>query len=325
MENTNIEELAFILTRHADDLQRFAYLLKEEELEEFDSLEAAIMEVVFTIYSYYEKNGIPVDASMDSFIKKIREQIRDIKEGYYEDLFESLSENLYEEVKNESKFLYKVFTLLPGVFAADRLLAEDYKNIFAKGVYNGNTVKLHLQDIQENEIKRIARVIMENLSGNFSIIDARNAVKKELEKVRKNITSAIDLFVNGVAADTAKAFAAKNRCFLLYSTALDSSVCENCSPLEGKMYSFDSPDLPAVPMHYNCRCRLVPVPANDPIYKDLSMNFSQYTEKLNEEERDSRLGGVVLGKNEYLMPHHGQGLSLQELKERDKEAFGFLT
>lgn len=325
MENSNMEELAFILTRHADDLQRFSYLLKEEELEEFDSLEAAVMDLVFAIYSYYEKNSLPVDASIDSFIKKIRQQIKDIKEGYYEDLFDSLSEKLYEEAKNESKFLYKVFTLLPGVFSAGKLLAEDYKNIFAKGIYSGSTVKLHLQDLLENETKRVARVIVENLSGSRSIMDARNAVKKELEKAKKNISFSIDLFVNGVAADTAKAFAAENHCFLLYSTALDMAVCENCSPLEGNIYSFDSPDLPAVPLHYNCRCRLIPVPAKDPVYKKLSMDFSQYTEKLSEEEKESRLEGILLGKNEYLMPHKGQGISLQELKARDKEAFGFLS
>lgn len=45
--------------------------------------------------------------------------------------------------------------------------------------------------------------------------------------------------------------------YVMWVTAHDSRVCIDCAVKDGKIYPFDKAQLP--PMHYNCRCRLIPV------------------------------------------------------------------
>lgn len=45
--------------------------------------------------------------------------------------------------------------------------------------------------------------------------------------------------------------------YVMWVTAHDSRVCIDCAVKDGKIYPFDKAPLP--PMHYNCRCRLIPV------------------------------------------------------------------
>ena len=45
--------------------------------------------------------------------------------------------------------------------------------------------------------------------------------------------------------------------YVMWVTAHDARVCIDCAVKDGKIYPFDK--APQPPMHYNCRCRLIPV------------------------------------------------------------------
>ena len=40
------------------------------------------------------------------------------------------------------------------------------------------------------------------------------------------------------------------------------NVCPRCQELDGKIFAADSADCPELPLHPNCRCKLVPINLN---------------------------------------------------------------
>lgn len=45
--------------------------------------------------------------------------------------------------------------------------------------------------------------------------------------------------------------------YVMWVTAKDEKVCEECAPRDGKRYRIE--DCPQWPAHYNCRCEVIPV------------------------------------------------------------------
>ena len=80
-----------------------------------------------------------------------------------------------------------------------------------------------------------------------------------------------------------------------FLVTLDEVTCEVCGVLDGVIYNLDDPNLPVPPLHYNCRCTLLPVldykgigvpaPKEEPREK-----FPEWFAKQDAETQDAMLG-----------------------------------
>ena len=323
-----IEELAFALTQHADDLQIFINGVSIDAMGDFEQTEDAIKELIYKLYEKYAEKGFPLEPETKEYLENLQEKLAEIRENCFYNEEDELENTAREMVKNESKFLKAFFVALTGqsVVALD---AEWFNRISQFGIYNGGTINQIFKKMADNDVNRIYNIMVNAIRNGKSLKEARDEVQKALNKTRKDLDSEITSILNGIANDTAKAFAVENNTMLLFCTALDNSVCDDCNDHEGKIYKKDDPDLPNPPLHTNCRCRLIPVPGDEDKYKKLEMKFSEYYQELSKEEKIKRIGKekYELAEiqeykvDEYEPPAGQQRISLAQLKERDKKLF----
>ena len=111
----------------------------------------------------------------------------------------------------------------------------------------------------------------------------------------------------------------------MYCAVLDDRVCDECASRDGEIYEFDDDEIPSVPRHNNCRCRLIPVADEDESNRKLAMPFREYLRSLPKAEQKKRLGAAkydLLKSGRYQLkayepPNGGQRLSMAELKARN--------
>ena len=328
IKKMSMRELAFALTQHADDLQLFANGISEDAADDFYQTEAAIMEIIYELYSRYGEKGIPMDWRTRQYLDSIKRRIAEIRENLFNDETENLTKQSREVVKNEGKFLKAFFAALTGM-AAVGLDAVWYDRISKYGIFGGNTIRQIMEHISSGDIDRIYTAVVDALQNGKSLDQIREVVRKEMEKTVRFTKSEIVSIVNGAANDAALAFATANKTKLMYSAVLDDKVCDECSSHDGDIYDYDDDDIPSLPRHNNCRCRLVPVTDEKDNNRELVMSFSNYMKSLPEEEQKKRIGDAkydLLKSGKYKMktyesPASGQRMSMAELKERDKKLF----
>lgn len=327
-DKKTIKELAFALTQHADDLQMFINGVSIDAMGTFEQTEDAIKELIYKLYERYEEKGLPLEPETAKYLENLQAKLAEIRENCFYDKEEDLQKTAREIIKNESKFLKAFFIALTGesVVNLDR---EWFDKISQFGIYNGGTINQIFNKLATGDVNRLYNIMVNAIRGGKSLKEARDEVQKALNKTRKELDNEINSILNGVANDVAKAFAVVNETMLLYSTALDSLVCDDCNDYEGKIFGNDDPDLPNLPLHINCRCRLIPVPNNNAQYKELNLDFTEYYQLLSREEKIKRIGKEkyeLAQINEYEIegyekPTDHQRISLAELKERDKKLF----
>lgn len=327
-EQKTIKELAFALTQHADDLQLFINGVSMDAMGDFEQTEDAIKELIYKLYERYEEKGLPLEPETANYFENLKEKLAEIRENCFYDEEEELENTAREIIKNESKFLKAFFVALMGQSVVS-LDAEWFNRISQFGIYNGGTINQIFKKMADNDVNRIYNIMVNAIRNGKSLKEARDEVQKALKKTRKDLEIEITSILNGIANDTAKAFAIENKTMLLFCTALDDSVCSDCNDREGEIYKNDDPDLPNPPLHPNCRCRLIPVPSDDDKYKELEMKFSEYYQELSKEDKIKRIGKEkyeLAQINEYEIdgyeePGENQRVSLAQLKERDKQLF----
>ena len=328
IKKMSIRELAFALTQHADDLQLFANGISEDAADDFFQTEAAIMEIIYELYARYGEKGIPMDWRTRQYLDSIKRRIAEIRETLFNDETEQITKQSREVVKNEGKFLKAFFVALTGA-AAIGLDSTWYDRISKYGIYGGKTIRQIMEHIALGDIDRIYTAVVEGLENGKSLDEIRETVRKEMEKTARFTKSEIVSIVNGAANDAALAFAMVNKTKLMYSSVLDDRVCEECASKDGEIYDYADPDIPSLPRHNNCRCRLIPVADEKKENKKLDMSFSDYLRSLPETEQKKRLGVAkydLMKSGQYRLkayesPVGGQRLSMDEMKIRDKKQF----
>lgn len=327
-DKKTIKELAFALTQHADDLQMFINGVSIDAMGEFEQTEDAIKELIYKLYERYEEKGLPLEPETTEYLENLQAKLAEIRENCFYDEEDGLEKTATEIIKNESKFLKAFFIALTGQGVVG-LDADWINRVSQFGIYNGGTIKQIFDKLANNDVTRLYNIMVNAIRAGKSLKEAREEVQKALNKTRKDIESEINSILNGVANDVAKAFATKNETMLLYSTALDSLVCDDCNDYEGKIFRNDDPDLPNLPQHFNCRCRLIPVPYDAEKFKELEMKFSEYYQELSTQDKIKRIGKekYELAQikeyeiDNYEEPIQHQRISLAQLKERDKKLF----
>ena len=328
MINQNeINDLAFALTQHDDDLQLYANGESLDALPEFEQTEDAIMELLYLLYAKFEKENMQMNDSLKKYIEELKDRIAEIRENAFHEEEEDLIESNTKIARNENKFISKFFAILAGT--AVTLTPNAINKIISFGIYNGGTVKQIFGKIQETDTNRIFDAMVRSLRTGKTLKEARKEVQKELLKTKNFIRNEIISIINGVTNDVILSFANDNRTRLIYSTALDGKVCKDCNRYEGVVFNYNDTAIPNLPMHINCRCKLIPIPDDGGDYSGLILPFSSYFMMLTPTQQKKRLGNdkyelYELGEyelSEYETPLLNQRMTLADLKKRDRSLF----
>lgn len=322
-------ELSLALARHYDGLQLYANGLAEGLVYEFVEAEAAILALCREALSRFrERGGVSRDLPTAEYLRKVRRRLEEIRNGVVDECLEMLEEAAMEESDAHGGFL-AMFARAMGVAAVLELSAGDYEAISRYGVYGTDARRELLARIMDADVSRVFDAFSKAARDGVDVDDAIRIIEDELMKTRRYVHGAAESVANGVANDTAMAFAEENGLWLRYSAVMDARVCEECSWLDGTVYAYDDPGIPSLPRHVNCRCELVPcLPPDGEAQSGAKsaaavdiMAFGEYLDTLSEEERSARLGGKGRPGG-FRPPPEGVSLSARELARRDRRSFG---
>jgi SPP1 gp7 family putative phage head morphogenesis protein len=326
MKNKNAKKLSTALTQHCDDLQIYANGVAEDAVSEFADSETAIMEIIYLLYAKFHEKGIPKTYAIVKYLESVKEKLTETRNISAQKVLKIIQDSTDDITKNESKWLYAFFSALAIGAGVSRLQADTYRKIAKYGIYNGNTQKQLVEKILSGDSKRIYEAAIKGLKDGATLAELRSAVRSEMLKTRRYVKLEVESVINGVVNDSTLAFAAVNDANLMYVAVLDMSVCEECASHDGEIYSPDDPAIPGIPRHFDCRCRLIPVPFNQ--VHEIIMPFSDYFLTLAQSEQRERLGRAKynswkLGQyvlKAYEAPPAGLRITIDELRERDIEA-----
>ena len=316
-----IEELTLALTEHADDLQLYANGISEDAEAELAATEDAILVLIYALYQKYQDTGLQMDYKTVKYLQDLKEKIAEIRAAAFDDDEEEMEDVSRDVAEEESGFLAAWYAaLIGGFFPA--LTKKDLDRIAKYGIYNGNTRKQIFEKLLNGDVDRIYNAIANSFQKGKSVNEAVHAVRTELQKTRRYLKSEIEAIINGVANDAALAFAAANKTKLLYSAVMDGHVCDECESFEGHLFDYDDPEIPSLPRHINCRCRLIPAPGKESAV--VPVTFAEYVASLTPSGQRSRLENakykaMLSGDYKpdlYETANRGQRLSMEQLKAR---------
>lgn len=322
------EELSRLLAQHCDDLQRYAAGLSEDAVAEFAETEAAIYELIYQIEATLGgnmKNDYQTQRKLDA----LKEQLEEIRNSVKDDLCEELDGETADLIETESNFL--LLMLAAWLAASGRkgrdLSKADAEKIARYGKYKGLTREQIIDKVTAGDINRIYEEIVDGLKNGDSLAELREAARKEMMTTRRYIKSEVESIVNGVVNDVGLAMAGKNHMALIYLTMFDFRVCDECRNYNGKIYEYDSENIPALPRHIHCRCRLVPAAGLST--DEMTISFPEYFESLSATEKRKRLGNKKYEQYKsgeykikpYEEPPASARMSLEEIRKRDSDAF----
>lgn len=311
-----IEQLKLALMQYGDDLQLYGNGIAEDALGELEQTEEKILALAAKLFAKFEKKGVRPDKATLEYIERLKERIAELRNNVFDEEFETLKKELVELSETSNTF-WKLFFAAAGINVL-LLTKRDLERVSQYGIYNGNTVRQIVDKLKTQDTDRIFDTLSDALQKGKTLEEAWEDVENDLAGTRKFVKTEIDAIVNGVANDTAIAFAMKNGHKLKYSAVMDKVTCQRCKALDGRVFKADSPELPVLPQHYNCRCQLIPVMDEKEIE---SATFQQYLKSLPKERQKERLGKnkyTAWVRGDYMLkkyenPLPGQRKSLDEI------------
>jgi SPP1 gp7 family putative phage head morphogenesis protein len=314
--------LALELYRHNDDIERFSAYLGDYSVNDFEDANEKILALIYQIAG--EK--IANDYKSEYKLMKFKEKLTDIRTNAAEEVLKLLDEQSEELILIEVAFLFSFFSVLFG-HSGKNISVETVENILKYGRYRGLTRKEIVQKLVSGDIQRIFESVSSGLDDNLTLAQLVESVKREMNTTRRYIHNEIDVIVNGIINDTALAFAAKNKLKLMWSSMMDERVCHSCQR-DGETWEYDSPDIPSLPAHVRCRCRLIPFDGAIGLdAKIFNITFPEYFNSLDKKEKRKRIGNARYTAylhgtekvNKFVEPPLSAFLTAKELQERDSD------
>lgn len=260
---TDFEHLARILAGHVDDLQRLSYSWSEDAAAVYDASEAAVLAEIDSVITRFAEGKLT--AANIRLLKSLKKRIAEIRAACYNEIIDKLEDDTVELMKNEEKFNIAWIVAMFAVMnkpkpSVKQLSQEVQESIQSYGIYSGSTVNDIFAKVHASDIERITIAITRGIGSHATLEQIRKNVIKAMAITDRQIRLNMGIVVNGISNDVSVAVSIKNKSIIhgvMWVTALDDRVCEDCEPLEGTVY-FDN-NAPACPVHANCRCHLVPV------------------------------------------------------------------
>ena len=266
MTDKEIDRLAMTLAAHVDNLQRLANTWSDDYADIYEAQEAKILALIAELYSAYSRNDA-LTAARIRLLNEFKKKIIALRDECYEDVVEDAEEDAEELVANEEKFHVAWIVLLLALMKAKgrkpqpkELTMENVRDIRRHGLYNGETLKGIYRKITEQDIDRIATKTIHGLLAGRTLAAIEEDVRKAFATTRRQLEMNTAGVVNGISNDVSSQLAERNGKYIdgvMWITALDERVCDECAEHEGKVFKAGTE--PACPVHVNCRCHLIPV------------------------------------------------------------------
>ena len=312
--------LALELYRHCDDLERYAAYVADLSADILDETNEKIFNLIYQIAGEKLANDYKSQQKLD----ELREQIAEIRTDAGKKILELFKEESEDLILVESAFVFAFFAELFG--ATGKKISVDTVDKIAKyGRYRGLSQRQIFNKLISGDVDRIYEAIANGLDNNLSPADILQSVRNELNTTRRFLRGEVDVIINGIVNDVSLAFAAKNKLRLMWSSMMDDRVCPACQR-NGETWEHDDPDIPSLPVHVNCRCRLIPFDDNsDAEAQDFDISFADYFNSLDKKEQNERIGnarynGFLHGSekiNKFIEPPESAFLTIEEVSERD--------
>ena len=312
--------LALELYRHCDDLERYAAYVSDLSADYFDDTNEKIFNLIYRIAGERIADNYKSQRKLD----ELREKIADIRTNAADEILKLLREESDGLIEVESAFIFAFFAALFGS-TGKNISVETAENIAKYGRYRGLSRREIIKKLLAGDIQRIYETVSGGLGDNLPADELIELVKKQLNTTRRFLRSEVDVIVNGIVNDVALAFAAKNKLRLMWSSMMDDRVCPECRR-DGETWGYDDPDIPSLPRHINCRCRLLPFSDGDKVdAADFGITFAEYFNSLDAKEKKKRIGsamykGVVSGSekvSKFIEPPASAFLTIEDVAERD--------
>lgn len=265
--------------QHTIDSESYGNITKDEAVRLLQTLYKEISDklrkstYVFS-KSAYEKLLKEIEGLINEYksktIKLYEETISDISS--YQSRW--LSDFLSETVKD----LIIPASLLSSVKFSPIANVTDYKGLVENEAYK-------IRQNVESSLRTayITKEEMNNVADRFE--KREPVIEKEVAANTKMINTASFSAVNYLIYKT-------NHIKVVYCAILDSRTCIECGELNGNEYNYK--EQPMLPMHWGCRCSLVPKDSLGE--EEMPQSFSDWFESLTEEEKIE-----AVGKSRYEM------------------------
>lgn len=261
----DFDKLAHLIAQHVDNLQRLAEGWSDDLIALYDDTEAkayVLIDEAMTLLD--DGTGVP-SAERVRRLTNLKREISALRALCYKEIHEELKKQVAALQKNEEKFNVAWILLLYSQAGLSKpnvgeLSEKTSESIQRQGVYSGDTIAEIVRKMQAADEERVYKALVQAIALKQSKTKIRERLKKAFGTSRRQIQVNANLIVNGVSNDTAVAVYEKNKKILsgvMWITALDDRVCEECGMFEGEV--FTAGDEPPCPLHPNCRCHLVPV------------------------------------------------------------------
>jgi len=270
--------LSLMLARHVDDIQGVAATWGERLVDEYSSTQGNVA-LLAEEYVRFSSGRETLSYAAVRKRDKLRESIYELRSAGLNAVMAYLKERIAELVKAESQFGGKWLVAMYGLAYG---LSEDEVNVRYEpkaltepqmdsvrkyGTYNGNTVDGIFQKVFESDVDRIMSAIDHGMNANLAqekkpgVYDGIiPLVNKAALTTSKQIMLNVSMVVNGISNNVSVEISKRNieiAGTVMWITEMDERVCEDCDSLEGMTFTPD--EVPACPMHPNCRCHLIPV------------------------------------------------------------------
>lgn len=208
---------------------------------------------------------------LNNLQKNIKQNIQAL--GYDEELFlsKSLYQNFQDVVQQTTQYINKT----AGIKIDWSYLDDKFIDSAIKQNWQGGNFSTRTWANKDKLLKSLNSVIINGIASGQSINNMAASLKNAMgvgayDALRLARTETMNILNNGQLTSFKNAGYSK----IIWLTAEDEKVCEECGPMDGKSFNID--ETPDCPLHPNCRCTL----AADP--DSLNLDNSGNNEDSNE-------------------------------------------
>ncbi len=332
MDKKNLNELKMILAKHTDNLQKYGSWVGEHAAEEFEKDSENLENLIERIYKNFGSYGF--DKDTQDKLTESKTLIAELRETAYDDEIDFITQQQESLVKNENKWNYLWLLALLGN-EYDQLNKKDSNIIINYGNYNKKELKKIFYELTQKDIDRIFQSVKNGLKNGDTLEEVKQNVKNESEKTDRFIKSNTISVMNGISNDVSLMYAEKYKLKVAW-VALMENTCHICEDLNGTVYNTDD-DIPFIPQHINCHCRLVTIDNEtsdkiDTVNDIFNTSFEEYIMSLTMDEGEKRLGKLLysifnsnnkenINMNKYIYPDSGNVYAINNLSEDDIKSF----
>lgn len=197
-------------------------------------------------------------------VRRLASKLAAIRETAFLSAYDDVQREARDLAEAETEWAKRITTeLLP--FGAGAKLADvtpaKLDKVVANGLAQGVTIRQYYEQLAAEEAARVEAVIADGLASGDSIPDVARRVQNTLDVTRNSAQRMTRTVTNALANNAKEAFYQRNADVLTgveIVATLDGRTCPICAGIDRTRYKIGDPH-PALPLHYNCRCVLLPV------------------------------------------------------------------